>query len=150
MLSFNQTRRWVVLCSLAVTLGVSSSIHAATVLITGANSGIGLELATQYAQKGWTVIATHRRDETPRSLADLSARFKTVRAERMDVQKPGRGACPREEDAGRAHRRDHQQCRHLQPGRLARPHGQAPALRHAGLRPVRPVHGDQRARPRSS
>jgi NAD(P)-dependent dehydrogenase (short-subunit alcohol dehydrogenase family) len=88
MLSFKRTRRWVVLCSLAVTLGASASIHAATVLITGANSGIGLELATQYAEKGWTVIATHRRDDTPKSLADLGARFKTVRAERMDVQKP--------------------------------------------------------------
>jgi NADPH:quinone reductase-like Zn-dependent oxidoreductase len=46
---------------------------ADTVLITGANSGIGLEFARQYAAKGWTVIATHRRAETPRTLADLAA-----------------------------------------------------------------------------
>jgi NAD(P)-dependent dehydrogenase (short-subunit alcohol dehydrogenase family) len=64
------------------------SAHAETVLITGANSGIGLEFATQYAAKGWTVIATHRRDTTPESLAELSAKYKNVRAERMDVQKP--------------------------------------------------------------
>lgn len=31
-----------------------------TVLITGANRGIGLELARQYAADGWTVIATVR------------------------------------------------------------------------------------------
>ena len=31
-----------------------------TVLITGANRGIGLELARQYAEKGWGVIATAR------------------------------------------------------------------------------------------
>ena len=31
-----------------------------TVLITGANRGIGLEFARQYAADGWTVIATAR------------------------------------------------------------------------------------------
>jgi NAD(P)-dependent dehydrogenase (short-subunit alcohol dehydrogenase family) len=37
-----------------------------TILITGANRGIGLEFARQYAQAGWEVIATARR-----SSADL-------------------------------------------------------------------------------
>lgn len=32
-----------------------------TVLITGANRGIGLEFATQYSNDGWNVIATARR-----------------------------------------------------------------------------------------
>lgn len=32
-----------------------------TVLITGANRGIGLEFARQYSQDGWDVIATERR-----------------------------------------------------------------------------------------
>src|SRR5689334_20720633 len=31
-----------------------------TILITGANRGIGLEFARQYAQEGWDVIATAR------------------------------------------------------------------------------------------
>ncbi|MCC6201943.1 MAG: SDR family oxidoreductase [Gammaproteobacteria bacterium] len=62
--------------------------HAAaaeTVLITGSNQGIGLEFAKQYAARGWTVIATHRRDTTPATLAELAARYPKVRIERMDV-----------------------------------------------------------------
>ena len=41
-----------------------------TVLITGANRGLGLEYATQYAAEGWDVIATARE---PGKAADLSA-----------------------------------------------------------------------------
>ena len=61
------------------------SVFAETVLITGSNSGIGLEFAKQYAAKGWTVIATHRRDTTPDTLQALSAKYNNVRPERMDV-----------------------------------------------------------------
>jgi NAD(P)-dependent dehydrogenase (short-subunit alcohol dehydrogenase family) len=56
-----------------------------TVLITGANRNIGLEFASQYAEKGWQVIATHRRDVTPESLIELESKFDNVRAERMDI-----------------------------------------------------------------
>jgi NAD(P)-dependent dehydrogenase (short-subunit alcohol dehydrogenase family) len=56
-----------------------------TVLITGANSGIGLEFAKEYAGKGWTVIATHRRSDTPPTLAELAAKYKTFRIEKLDV-----------------------------------------------------------------
>jgi NAD(P)-dependent dehydrogenase (short-subunit alcohol dehydrogenase family) len=58
---------------------------AETVLITGANSGIGLEFAKQYAAKGWTVIATHRRSAVPATLAELEAGFPQVRIETLDV-----------------------------------------------------------------
>lgn len=58
---------------------------ANTVLITGANSGLGLEFSKQYAERGWTVIATHRRDEVPHTLAELKGRFSNVRVETMDV-----------------------------------------------------------------
>jgi NAD(P)-dependent dehydrogenase (short-subunit alcohol dehydrogenase family) len=62
---------------------------ADTVLITGANQGIGLEFAKEYAARGWTVIATHRRPTTPDELATLAARYPNVRVERMDVTDPG-------------------------------------------------------------
>lgn len=63
----------------------SISAMAKTVLITGANSGIGLEFATRYAGMGWDVIATHRRDTTPESLTELARKFPKVIPEKMDV-----------------------------------------------------------------
>jgi NAD(P)-dependent dehydrogenase (short-subunit alcohol dehydrogenase family) len=59
---------------------------ADTVLVTGANSGLGLELVKQYAAKGWAVIATHRRDGVPDTLAAVAALHPNVRVERMDVE----------------------------------------------------------------
>lgn len=43
-----------------------------TVVITGANRGIGLEFARQYAADGWTVIATCRDLSNPSGLADVA------------------------------------------------------------------------------
>jgi NAD(P)-dependent dehydrogenase (short-subunit alcohol dehydrogenase family) len=56
-------------------LGCASALPASadTVMVTGANSGLGLELVTQYAAKGWNVIATQRRDDVPESLATVVA-----------------------------------------------------------------------------
>lgn len=68
-----------------VTVAALTGAHAETVLITGANSGLGLEFTKQFAEKGWTVIATHRRTTTPESLAAVIAEYANVRAERMDV-----------------------------------------------------------------
>jgi NADP-dependent 3-hydroxy acid dehydrogenase YdfG len=69
-----------------IAIGVASGrVLADTVLITGANQGIGLEFAKQYAARGWTVIATHRRTTTPEELATLAAKYPKVRVERMDV-----------------------------------------------------------------
>ena len=62
-----------------------ATVLAETVMITGANSGIGLEFTRQYIAKGWTIIATHRRKETPRSLADLAAKYDKLRIEKLDV-----------------------------------------------------------------
>src|SRR5215510_4189303 len=62
-----------------------SAAFAETVLITGANSGIGLEFTKQYMEKGWTIIVTHRRSETPKTLADLAAKYDKLRIEKLDV-----------------------------------------------------------------
>ena len=43
-----------------------------TVLITGANRGIGFEFARQYAQDGWRVHATARDPERASALSDLA------------------------------------------------------------------------------
>jgi NAD(P)-dependent dehydrogenase (short-subunit alcohol dehydrogenase family) len=76
----------LILVLLASALGAVPAVaNAETVLITGANSGIGLEFTKQYAAKGWTVIAAHRRSETPPSLAEVAAKHPKVRIERVDV-----------------------------------------------------------------
>jgi NAD(P)-dependent dehydrogenase (short-subunit alcohol dehydrogenase family) len=74
-----------------ITTGVITLIQPAsaeTVLITGANSGIGLEFTKQYARKGWTIIATHRRSRIPESLSEVAAGYTNLRIERMDVTVP--------------------------------------------------------------
>jgi NAD(P)-dependent dehydrogenase (short-subunit alcohol dehydrogenase family) len=53
-----------------------------TCLITGANRGIGLEFARQYAADGWHVIATCRRPEGAVALAKVAGR---VRIEALEV-----------------------------------------------------------------
>ena len=77
------------LSALIVLFGLSivpAVANAETVLVTGANSGIGLEFTKQYLARGWTVIGTHRRSEIPATLADLSPKYKTLlRIERVDV-----------------------------------------------------------------
>jgi|HubBroStandDraft_5_1064220.scaffolds.fasta_scaffold33351_2 NAD(P)-dependent dehydrogenase (short-subunit alcohol dehydrogenase family) len=69
-------------------IAAAGGAAAQTVLITGANQGIGLEFAKEYAARGWTVIATHRRTSTPEELAKLAAKYPKVRIERMDVTDP--------------------------------------------------------------
>ena len=60
--------------------------RAETVLITGSNQGIGLEFAKEYAARGWTVIATQRRDSIPEELVRLQQMYPNkVRIEHLDV-----------------------------------------------------------------
>lgn len=56
------------------------------VLITGANRGLGLEFARQYAAAGWDVIACARKPEAAEALAALAAASDgRVVVEQMDV-----------------------------------------------------------------
>ena len=79
------TRMLLVIAALSAPLTAAAD----TVMITGANSGIGLEFAKEYAAQGWTVIATHRRAEPPKTLTDLAARYPKVRIETLDVTNLG-------------------------------------------------------------
>jgi NAD(P)-dependent dehydrogenase (short-subunit alcohol dehydrogenase family) len=56
-----------------------------TVLITGANRGIGLEMARNYAKRGWTVIATARKPEKAADLNAIAAEYDKVAVEQLDV-----------------------------------------------------------------
>jgi len=56
-----------------------------TVLVTGANRGIGLAMAKNYAERGWTVIATARKPAKATDLAALAAANDNVSVERMDL-----------------------------------------------------------------
>jgi NAD(P)-dependent dehydrogenase (short-subunit alcohol dehydrogenase family) len=58
-----------------------------TVLVTGAGRGLGLEFARQYAAAGWQVIATVRKPEAGRPLAELG---RNVEVHLLDVtDRPG-------------------------------------------------------------
>jgi NAD(P)-dependent dehydrogenase (short-subunit alcohol dehydrogenase family) len=51
----------------------AADAYIPTVLVTGANRGIGLELARQYADRGWRVIGTVRKPAEATELADIAA-----------------------------------------------------------------------------
>ncbi|MBA2574697.1 MAG: SDR family NAD(P)-dependent oxidoreductase [Nocardioidaceae bacterium] len=57
-------------------------------LVTGASSGIGLELARQFADNGFDVLITAEDDELDKAAADLRATGATVIAERADLAEP--------------------------------------------------------------
>lgn len=57
-----------------------------TVLITGANRGIGLEFVDQYANDGWRVLACTRKPAAAGELNRLAARFPdTIQVNVLDV-----------------------------------------------------------------
>lgn len=60
----------------------------ATILVTGANRGIGLELACQYAEADYRVIATCRSPETANALTHLHESHPNVEIARLDVSDP--------------------------------------------------------------
>ena len=56
-----------------------------TVLITGANRGLGLEFARQYADEGWSVIATCRDPSAATELADVACVNDRMEVRALDV-----------------------------------------------------------------
>lgn len=61
-------------------------ISVATVLITGANQGIGLELVRQYAEDGWDIIACCRTPAAAHELQALARDKPAVIIEQLDVR----------------------------------------------------------------
>jgi NAD(P)-dependent dehydrogenase (short-subunit alcohol dehydrogenase family) len=57
----------------------------ATILITGANRGLGLEFCKQYAQEGWTVLACCREPENALALAKLANEFSNISVLPLDL-----------------------------------------------------------------
>jgi NAD(P)-dependent dehydrogenase (short-subunit alcohol dehydrogenase family) len=70
---------------LACFITLSNLAVADTVLVTGSNRGIGLELVTQYAADGWDVIATSRSPEDDDDLQVLAKEYSNVTIEVLDV-----------------------------------------------------------------
>ena len=73
-----------VACCVAALTSLGSA-HAATVLITGSDRGLGLEFVKQYAVRGDTVIATCRHPEKAKELQALAAEQKNIIVETLDV-----------------------------------------------------------------
>jgi NAD(P)-dependent dehydrogenase (short-subunit alcohol dehydrogenase family) len=64
-------------CSVTIA-GMASATTPPTVLVTGANRGIGLEYARQFAAKGYTVIGTVRDPADAKELATVAARVEPL------------------------------------------------------------------------
>jgi NAD(P)-dependent dehydrogenase (short-subunit alcohol dehydrogenase family) len=57
----------------------------ASILITGANRGLGLEYARQYAEDGWRVFGTCRHPAESQDLQALAASHEDLSVHRLDV-----------------------------------------------------------------
>lgn len=75
---------WV--CGTTMTMAESPAEgYTPTVLITGANRGLGLEFTRQYAARGWNVIATARKPDVAEALQALAADHANIKLEQLDV-----------------------------------------------------------------
>jgi len=86
-------RRYLLVCLLVAASAATAQDTAkspaaptpGTVLVTGANRGLGLEFARQYAAEGWNVIATARDTEHAAELHALAAANRKIEIDALDV-----------------------------------------------------------------
>lgn len=82
------------LCTMLLLIAsATGSTHAAvaaqpTVVVTGANRGLGLEWVRQYAARGWRVVATARRPQDAEALQRLARDTGRVLIEQLDATDP--------------------------------------------------------------
>ncbi len=57
-----------------------------TVLVTGANRGLGLEFCLQYAQAGWQVFAACRDPQNAQDLNRIAEQYKSIQVVTLDVR----------------------------------------------------------------
>ena len=83
-------------------VSLANAAHAEpTVLITGSNRGIGLELTRQYAERGWNVIATCRSPERADALQVLAKEHDNIAVEQLDVTRTDQADALAEAYAGK-------------------------------------------------
>jgi NAD(P)-dependent dehydrogenase (short-subunit alcohol dehydrogenase family) len=59
--------------------------NMAKVFVTGANRGLGLEFARQYAADGWKVLAAVREPKKAKELGDVAKKYSNVEIHQLDV-----------------------------------------------------------------
>lgn len=75
----------LVLCALSGAANADLEAGKPTVLITGANRGIGLEFVRQYSARDWNIIATARNPKKAGELKALAAEDPNIIIEQLDV-----------------------------------------------------------------
>jgi len=81
------TTAMIICAAPAVWAGGHETQVTPTVLVTGANRGIGFEFAKQYAERGWNVIATARKPSKADDLKALADQYDGITIETLDVTK---------------------------------------------------------------
>jgi NAD(P)-dependent dehydrogenase (short-subunit alcohol dehydrogenase family) len=66
-------------------MGTKELVNMATILVTGANRGLGLEFVRQYAADGWEVLAASRQVEKSAELKQIATEQPKVALYRLDV-----------------------------------------------------------------
>ncbi len=79
----------LIIVTIFISIFSFKELYANSVLVTGANRGLGLELTKQYLNDGWDVIATSRTPNDDIELFNLKNQYSSLRIEKLDVTDHG-------------------------------------------------------------